>query len=666
MKKPLFIFLSLLLFQGISFSQNNAVLVQQTNSRYFTPEEVARVNSFPFNAIALDLSSGYAVFSPTIEEEYNFKVTEQWMRDEIALTLQATITKDRYVRVYVDRWADFFDNWDGCIARWKMLANALRDNGYKGIFFDDEEYSGKIWNYPDDCKYREKSLDEYEAQARLRGRQIMDTIESVWPGLVLLQMHTPARSDPDVPVNVSMGQFGYVELAGAFFAGLLEAKDSTTTLYDGGEVYKYRTEADFETSYQYRKNNVRYARFNTPLSTSKWDQVQIAFAQYNLPWQGSTMDASIMRNSYENALNRADNHFAWMWIEGVDWIADGIPLDWDVAIKGAMGIVPESDSILAVESPQMVANGSTPTIKVSYNASEERDIVALYTLDQDPFTIYGTDTVTVQPGTDVVNVDVPTSNSTPVANNAYQFQVFITTRGGGYDEKLAELSRSGVDCITGGAEKDTLTSLVAPDRVMPGDTATIQVGYSATADREISVKFMLNHSPFTTYGTAKVKVPRGSIWTTNVNVPIAANTPVALDGYTLYVRIVPAGGNWSDRFAELKKENIDCVDTITTLPELKTRAFTLQENFPNPFNLNTKIVYNLSEASLVQLDVFDIQGRLVNRLVNAQQVAGEYSVLWDGSDNKGIKLPGGMYLYRICVITEKETFSQVHKMQLLR
>ena len=38
----------LILFKGISFSQMNAVLVQQSNSRYFTAEEVAIVNSFPF------------------------------------------------------------------------------------------------------------------------------------------------------------------------------------------------------------------------------------------------------------------------------------------------------------------------------------------------------------------------------------------------------------------------------------------------------------------------------------------------------------------------------------------------------------------------------------------------------------------------------------------
>jgi len=58
-----------------------------------------------------------------------------------------------------------------------MLAKVLKDYGYKGIFFDDEEYNGQIWNYPDACKYKNKTLEEYQAQSRMRGRQVMDTIE---------------------------------------------------------------------------------------------------------------------------------------------------------------------------------------------------------------------------------------------------------------------------------------------------------------------------------------------------------------------------------------------------------------------------------------------------------------------------------------------------------
>jgi hypothetical protein len=667
MTKLTFILASLFLLQGLSFSQMNAVLVPQTNARYFTAEEVARVNSFPFTAIALDLSSGWAVFSPTVEEEYSFKVTEQWMRDEIALSLQTTITKDRYLRVYVDRWADLFDNWDVCIARWKMLANALRDNGYKGIFFDDEEYGGKIWNYPDDCKYREKSLDEYEAQARLRGRQIMDTVESAWPGLVMLQMHTAARSDPSVPDEVRANQFGYIELAGAFFAGMLEAKDSTTTLYDGGELYNYRTVADFETSYQYRKHNLGNVRFNSPLSTSKWEQVQVSFAQYNIPWQGNAMDADIMRSSYENALYRADNHFAWMWVEEADWIANGIPLDWDVSIKGAIGTIPASDSILAIEAPDYVAQGSTPTIKVSYDASEERDIVVLYTLDEDPFTSYGSDTITVKAGTDFVYIDVPTGSNAPLATDAYRFLVYLTPHGGGYDERLAELARENVDCIPGGAETDALTSLEAPGQFTPGSIQMIRVGYSATMDRDIMIRFMQNKSPYFVYGTAKYMVPRGSVWTVDIAVPVAENAPLGLDAYNIIVRILPLGGTWNDRFGELVERNVDCVDTIlTNLPGLSLGNPNLQQNYPNPFNISTCIEYNTPEAGHVLIDIFDMQGRIVKRLEDQNHIAGEYSVLWDACNEQGIKMPEGIYLYRFSFTGKNRTFSHVSKMQLIK
>jgi len=68
------------------------------------------------------------------------------------------------------------------------------------------------------------------------------------------------------------------------------------------------------------------------------------------------------------------------------------------------------------------------------------------------------------------------------------------------------------------------------------------------------------------------------------------------------------------------------------------------QNYPNPFNPVTTISYSIPVSGDVQLKVFDITGREVATLVNAQQNAGSYAVAWNGSASAS-----GIYLYRVSV-----------------
>jgi FlgD Ig-like domain len=70
---------------------------------------------------------------------------------------------------------------------------------------------------------------------------------------------------------------------------------------------------------------------------------------------------------------------------------------------------------------------------------------------------------------------------------------------------------------------------------------------------------------------------------------------------------------------------------------------------PNPFmrGSNATIRYELAAAAEVQLDVFDVNGRLVRNLMNGQQLPGNYGVVWDGSSDGGRSLAGGVYYVRL-------------------
>ena len=71
-------------------------------------------------------------------------------------------------------------------------------------------------------------------------------------------------------------------------------------------------------------------------------------------------------------------------------------------------------------------------------------------------------------------------------------------------------------------------------------------------------------------------------------------------------------------------------------------AISVYQNYPNPFNLTTTISYQLIKSSFVKLTIFDINGRLVETLVNEKKNAGYYSVEWNAEN-----VSSGIYLYRI-------------------
>ena len=87
--------------------------------------------------------------------------------------------------------------------------------------------------------------------------------------------------------------------------------------------------------------------------------------------------------------------------------------------------------------------------------------------------------------------------------------------------------------------------------------------------------------------------------------------------------------------------------TVTQAPSAAPEQFVLYENYPNPFNPSTTIQYDVAEASVVTLEIFDITGKLIKTLVNGEKAAGSYSVVWDATDSAGRIVPNGAYVYRL-------------------
>ncbi|MBN2829731.1 MAG: M6 family metalloprotease domain-containing protein [Candidatus Cloacimonetes bacterium] len=96
-----------------------------------------------------------------------------------------------------------------------------------------------------------------------------------------------------------------------------------------------------------------------------------------------------------------------------------------------------------------------------------------------------------------------------------------------------------------------------------------------------------------------------------------------------------------------------------TQPALKT---TLNDNYPNPFNPETTISFDLAHSTQVELTVYNLLGQKVNTLVNEVRESGNHNVVWNGLNEKGKNVSSGVYFYKL----QAGTYTYTKKMILLK
>ena len=108
---------------------------------------------------------------------------------------------------------------------------------------------------------------------------------------------------------------------------------------------------------------------------------------------------------------------------------------------------------------------------------------------------------------------------------------------------------------------------------------------------------------------------------------------------------------------------------FTPLAELNTKdgnifpnQFMLGQNYPNPFNPTTLINYQLPKDGFVQLIIYDVLGREINRLVDHKLLAGSYKAIWNGKNVFGKEVGAGVYFYKL----KTKDFIKTKKMILLK
>ncbi len=144
--------------------------------------------------------------------------------------------------------------------------------------------------------------------------------------------------------------------------------------------------------------------------------------------------------------------------------------------------------------------------------------------------------------------------------------------------------------------------------------------------------------------------------------------PVALAGRQVYLRVAVRTREpivAKPALVEIYHEIAD--SSGLQRPELADgkslpQTFMLHPNYPNPFNPETAVRFDLPEASEVVLAIFNSLGETVKTLVNGQRAAGSYVEIWDGRNAGGEIVTSGVYFLKM----RAKDFSATQKMILLR
>ncbi len=154
---------------------------------------------------------------------------------------------------------DWFDDFSAILNNARLAARIVHTchDKVKGILFDIEQYQAPLFDYQKQARAKEKSWDEYAAQARQRGREVMNAFQQECPEIVIFLtfgFSLPYRQSGGGKKPLSEVSYG---LLAPFLNGMLEAAQETVRFVDGYEfAYPFRERKQFEEGYRIMSEEV--------------------------------------------------------------------------------------------------------------------------------------------------------------------------------------------------------------------------------------------------------------------------------------------------------------------------------------------------------------------------------------------------------------------------
>ncbi len=242
---------------------------------------------------------------------------------------------------------DWFDDFSAVINNARVAATVAREGGV-GILFDTEAYKAPLFDYRKQRDAKTRSWEQYAAQARSRGREVMQAFQAGFPGLkVLMTFGYGAPWQESDAGKRPLSECG-CGLFSPFLDGMIEAAEGESQLIDGWEsAYSYREEKKFRKARQMIHRDVlamvadpsKYSRVFSA-SFGLWMDFDWAKRGWDLehpernPWPPEEFERIV-----RTALIYADE-YVWIYSESPRWWSDQggpvkLPAAYDAAIRRA-------------------------------------------------------------------------------------------------------------------------------------------------------------------------------------------------------------------------------------------------------------------------------------------------------------------------------------------
>jgi hypothetical protein len=142
---------------------------------------------------------------------------------------------------------DWFDDFAAVVSNARLAAVLARDGRCQGVLLDIEQYEHPLFDYHKQTHADTKSWDDYAAQARRRGRELMNAFQDGFPGLTVLSTFGPSLVHAQTRGGKTPARDASYGLLVPFLQGMSDATRPGARLVDGHELsYSYKEPARFD------------------------------------------------------------------------------------------------------------------------------------------------------------------------------------------------------------------------------------------------------------------------------------------------------------------------------------------------------------------------------------------------------------------------------------
>jgi hypothetical protein len=260
------------------------------------PQIISQMEQLPFDGWTFGIRTKNSHLSLLDGQPRKFDFTwgswgkRTFTRDEIQSSIDSF--KNTKFRKFTDNFVylcvtpgdiDWFDCNDSVLNNVGLAALIAKEGGLKGVFFDPEQYEAPIWDYHKQKDAKTKSFDEYAAQVKKRGSEVMEAFQKTYPGITIMlafghsvnYFHGYESEDKSVGFPKCNGddpnKLHYFEygLLSPFLNGMVEAAGPNVKIIDGWEnAYFFLRAQEFadgrkavrEKVLPYVSNKIKYSK----------------------------------------------------------------------------------------------------------------------------------------------------------------------------------------------------------------------------------------------------------------------------------------------------------------------------------------------------------------------------------------------------------------------